>query len=367
MKIIVDENIPYANELFGIFGEVVALPGRDLKHDDVKDARALVVRSVSKVNESLLNNSKVEFVGTCTIGTDHLDKSYLEAHKIRYSSAPGCNANAVVQYIFSVLARLDRLDSAQRVGIIGCGNVGGRLHKQLKKLGFSCVCIDPNLDFSVNEDLAEFSELYDCDIICMHTPLVLGGDFPSVSLVGVEQFKQFKPGCLLINAGRGECVDNPQLKHYLKNNDDLDVVLDVWTAEPNMDGALFEYLKYGSPHIAGYSFEGKINGSTMIFRSLAQHLGLADDEVDQHIHSVEKACFGEIETLNENSVAEYILAAYDVDVDSNSLHSALNNLPASFDLLRKQYRKRREFSHYRIGKVLSDKDTEILLNLGFNG
>lgn len=354
MKIIADENIPYAEQLFGLLGEVELKPGRNLAHRDLEGANILLTRSVTKVNKTLLKGHDIEFVGTCTIGTDHLDKTYLDDVGIQYRSAPGCNANGVVQYVITAIAKLGRLNTQNRVGIIGCGNVGGRVYKTLKALGFECVCVDPHLSIEQIQDLADFSALYGCDIICMHTPRIRGGDHPTEGLIHREVLNKLKSHCLLINAGRGECIDNNALLSYLRSRDDLDVVLDVWANEPHMNAELFSMVDIGTPHIAGYSFEGRVGGSTMIFEALALHLGKSPEWVAEKIEAVREQIFGSRETLEGKTILELIERSYDIEADHMDLAEALEALPTSFDALRKNYHKRREFSHYYSDDVLED-------------
>ena len=271
MKIVADENIPYVDALFGELGEIVTRPGRDICAADVADADVLLVRSVTSVNQRLLGDSNVKFVGTCTIGTDHLDKNWLDSAGIEYRSAPGCNAYGVVQYVFSVLANLDLLRGQPKVGVIGCGNVGGRLYRTLKALGLDVVVYDPFLSKSNIPDLQEWEALYDCDIVCTHTPLTTSGPHPTEKMITTNFFSNLKTGCLLLNAGRGGVIDNNALSDYLDgdNLNNVRVVLDVWESEPDVHRKLLHQVIFASPHIAGYSFEGKTNGSLMIFTALA--------------------------------------------------------------------------------------------------
>ncbi len=347
MKIVADENIPFAVELFSSLGEVHLVPGRHMKAADLVDTQALLVRSVTPVNESLIAANPIKFVGTCTIGVDHLDKEYLDSKDILFHSAPGCNALGVVQYVFSVLATLGKLNRDNKIGIIGCGNVGGRLYRRLKALGFECVCIDPHKTTAELPDLAEFESIYDCDVICMHTPRIKVGRHPTEGLLGYDQFCQIKPGALLLNAGRGECINNDELLKYMQTHDDLSVVLDVWAGEPDILVDLFPYVKFGTPHIAGYSYEGRVNGSTMIFTELARFMGKSEAWIDTRLISLRDTHFGPPQAISDDSLSDLVLQCYDVNEDHKNLAAVLDGLPRSFDLLRKNYPKRREFGHYK--------------------
>jgi erythronate-4-phosphate dehydrogenase len=272
MRIVADENIPLVNAFFGHMGEVVCLPGRTMTATDVRDADALIVRSVTKVNPALLDGSKVKFVGTCTIGVDHLDHTYLAANGIGWSSAPGCNANSVVEFVYAALCHLDINWLPVKFGIIGCGNVGGLLYKRLKAQGADVRCYDPNLTLTQNPDLTSLDEVLACDVISMHTPLVTTGPHPSFHLLGRKELLQLKTGAVLINCGRGPVINNQALLDVLAERDDLRVVLDVWEPEPDISLELLNRVLLGSPHIAGYSYDGKLNGTEMIYQALCRHL-----------------------------------------------------------------------------------------------
>lgn len=364
MKIVVDENVPFARELFGSLGDVELINGRAMRAADVADANILIVRSVTPVNEALLADSSVSFVGTCTIGTDHLDIAWLRENNITHVSAPGCNAWGVVQYVLSALAYLELLEVPIRVGVVGCGNVGGRLYRTLQKLGIECVCVDPFLSVDQIPDLVPFEEIYHCDIVCVHTPLTLSGPHPTRHIFNNAVFSKLKNGCVLLNAGRGGAIDNTELLQHLDRRDNLRVVLDVWENEPGINRELLDAVTVGTPHIAGYSFEGRVNGSLMIHRALVEYLRNADAEVADVNARVMSEAYGEPVPLNANSISGAILATYDIARDHEMLLQVKNEMPESFDRLRKNYWKRREFSHYNV--LSSSQDLLTKLNsIGF--
>ncbi len=347
MNIVADENIPFAEKLFSNLGKVILAPGRTLSNADLNEADILLTRSVTQVNSSLLSGTRVQFVGTCTIGTDHIDKNYLSQSKINFASAPGCNAFGVVQYDICALAYLGKLDKKLKYAVVGCGNVGGRVYRALKEMGFDCIGVDPNLDCSIIPDLAPFEDIFECDVICMHTPLIRGSHYPTESLIGAKELAQLKAGAILLNAGRGECIDNVALLEHMKSDTNLRLVLDVWAHEPNINAELFEFVEIGTPHIAGYSYEGRVNGSIMIFESLALHLGKSRDWIVEKIDELKREVYGTPVDLDAASINDLVLSTYDIKKDHDNLSAALNELPASFDALRKFYFKRREFSHYK--------------------
>jgi len=352
MKIVADENMPDVEARFRPFGEVVTLPGRRIRAGDLRDADALLVRSVTLVDEDLLAGSKVRFVGTATIGTDHVDLDYLHRQGIAFSSAPGCNANAVVNYVLACLCTLDARWLEKRVAIFGCGNVGGRLYRCLRRLGVQCLCYDPFLNGEQLPDRVEFAEAISADILCLHTPLTSSGPHPTRHMFNAGVLDRLHPGALLLNAGRGAVVDNRALRERLAAGADLRVVLDVWEPEPDIDIELLHRVALGTPHSAGYSREGKVNGTNMICAAFCHWLGVAAPEVSM------PPAAGCLQLQPGQGLADAILAAYPVARDHSRLLAALpsgDTGPAdplavgwAFDDLRKHYPERREFSCYRV-------------------
>jgi len=375
MNIVADENIPYVHELFDCFGSVKTLPGRHMTSNDLIEADALLVRSVTNVNEQLLKKSNVGFVGTCTIGTDHLDTQYLEQRGIDYSSAPGCNAQSVVQYVLTVLADCGKLDTALSVGIVGCGNVGRRLHASLKAIGFNCRVYDPFLTKANNPDICEWGALFASDILCLHAPLTQTGPHPSHHMFNIEVLQGLKENTFLLNAGRGGVIDNQALLKVMGERKDLQVVLDVWENEPDINLALLKQVKIGTPHIAGYSDEGRTNGALMIFKALLAFLAKNEASFDEAYFdeayfdgvysSVVSKAFGEPEAISGETLEDYILATYNLSADHQRLLAAQDNMPLLFDKLRKNYPGRREFSHYRLSPNTPTGLSQKLCDIGF--
>jgi len=353
MKILADENIPYVHEFFGGFGEVITAPGRHLNREQLEDAEVLLVRSVTRVDERLLAGSAVRFVGTCTIGTDHLDKEYLRRNHIAFASAPGCNAGGVVQYVLAALTELASHWRQKRVGVIGRGNVGGRLCQALDALQVNYLAYDPFLSPSDHPRMCAVEQALDCDIICVHTPYTTAGPHPTHHMIGSQQLRNLRPGAILLNAGRGGGIDGRALLAHLQADADLRVVLDVWENEPDIDLALLELVALGSPHIAGYSYEGKLNGSAMIHAALAQFLGVDLEAAAQRCEELMVRLRGAPATVVCDSLNQAILATYEVNSDDERLRHALaeagsGGVGMAFDRLRKTYPERREFSHYKV-------------------
>ena len=272
LKILADENIAYAQHFFADIGELILLPGRAISRSDVQDADILLVRSVTPVNRELLEGTAVRFVGSCTIGTDHVDAQWLSENNIHFSYAPGCNAQAVVEYVLAALQALEVNLAASKVGIVGCGNVGGRLLRYLQSIDVDVMGYDP---FLMNSDLplVNFEKILTCDVICLHAPLTKSGAYSTYHMFDTSVINSLKSGTVLLNAGRGAVIDNAALLRRIENSGDLNVVLDVWENEPAISDDLLAHVAIGTPHIAGYSAEGKLRGTEMVYEALCDFFG----------------------------------------------------------------------------------------------
>nr|WP_277628648.1 4-phosphoerythronate dehydrogenase PdxB [Pantoea agglomerans] len=367
----VDENMPYARELFSRTGDVVAVPGRPLPVAELADADGLMVRSVTQVNEALLAGKPVKFVGTATAGTDHVDENWLQQAGIAFSAAPGCNAIAVVEYVFSALLLLAERDGFQlrdrTVGIVGVGNVGGRLQKRLEAWGIkTLLCDPPRADRGDEGDFLSLEAVTEqADILTFHTPLFKEGPYKSWHLADAALLMALKPNTILINACRGPVVDNSALLEVLKMRHDLSVVLDVWEPEPDLSLALLDKVDIATPHIAGYTLEGKARGTTQVFEAWCDFIGQPQLVPLSTLLPVPE--FSEI-TLNgpldQPTLKRLAHLVYDVRRDDAPLRKVAAK-PGEFDRLRKQYQERREWSSLQVN--CDDATTAELLNqLGFN-
>ncbi len=353
MLIVADENIPLIDEFFAGFGEIRRLPGRSIDRAAVAEAEVLLVRSVTQVSRELLEGSAVRFVGTCTIGTDHLDLDYFGQAGIHWSSAPGCNARGVVDYVLGSLLTLAEIEGAdlttRTYGVIGAGEVGGRLIKVLRGLGWKVLVCDPPRQAAEGGDYVSLEQIIEqCDVISLHTPLTRTGSQPTWHLLDRQRLEQLKPGTWLINAARGPVVENAALREVLLAREDLQAVLDVWEAEPQVDVDLAELCVLGSPHIAGYSLDGKQRGTAQIYQAFCAFLDQAPtvglDEL------LPKPWLAQV-TLNAGSDPAWAMAmicrgVYDPRRDDadfrRSLTGSVAEQKAAFDLLRKHYPERRE-------------------------
>ena len=373
MKIVVDENMALARELFGTFGDVVTAPGRAISPALVADADVLLVRSVTPVNSRLLAGSRVRFVGTATIGTDHLDLSWLASQAVTWASAPGCNAAAVADYVIAALSAVEPDWLTRRVGIVGCGNAGGGLYRRLAAMGVDTLCCDPFLGADSGLPLVDFDSILEADILCLHTPLTRQGSHPSWHLFDSKVLARLKPDTVLLNAGRGGVIDNQALLAAVAGGH-LRAILDVWEGEPHIDTRLLDRVALGPPHIAGYSLDGRLRGSLMIYDALRQWLGEEGEPIAPE--SLSGLVGGEGNTRQtlasaaEASFVDSILSAYDPRRDFESLCAAVADTTAeevgvAFDRLRKHYPWRREFGHFVLPAELPDTVRRRLLAAGF--
>ncbi|MEA5104339.1 4-phosphoerythronate dehydrogenase PdxB [Pantoea sp. S18] len=370
MKILVDENMPYARELFSRTGDVVAVPGRPLPEAELQDADGLMVRSVTKVNAALLDGTPVKFVGTATAGTDHIDEASLAAAGVSFSAAPGCNAIAVVEYVFSsllLLAERDGFELRDRtVGIVGVGNVGSRLQKRLQAWGVkTLLCDPPRADRGDQETFHSLDDLVaQADILTFHTPLFKDGPYKSWHLADAALLMALKPNTILINACRGPVVDNAALLEVLKMRHDLSVVLDVWEPEPDLSLELLDKVDIATAHIAGYTLEGKARGTTQVFEAWCDFIGQPQQVALESLLPAPE--FGSITLrgkLDQPTLKRLVHLVYDVRRDDAPLRKVAAK-PGEFDRLRKQYEERREWSSLQVH--CDNAETAAMLNqLGF--
>jgi erythronate-4-phosphate dehydrogenase len=355
-------------ECFSSIGEVQALSGRKITPDVVADADCLLVRSITPVNEKLLAGSKVKFVATATIGFEHVDIDYLKKRGIGFASAPGSNANSVAEYIVAALLSVGKkykitLEGTS-IGIVGVGNVGSRVAKKCKSLGMNVLLNDPPLFRQTGDPkYRPLQELLDCDFITLHTPLTLEGQDKTYHLADENFFNSLKTGCVFINTARGAVHDTAALKAAIRSNKLGVVILDVWENEPNIDCELLRAVDISTPHIAGYSLDGKIAGMIMIYNAACEHFGLkpkyriedflpppavpqiAVEKVDADPASPK----GYAEASQQSLLNEIVQQVYCINRDDFNTREIAMVEPAKrgrfFDDLRKNYPVRREFQN----------------------
>ena len=378
MKIIADENIPFVAECFSSIGEVKAVPSREITPSVVADADFLLVRSITRVDSDLLAGSKIRFVATATIGFEHIDTEYLLRNNIGFASAPGSNANSVSEYIVAALlsaAEKNKIQLAGKsIGIVGVGNVGSRVENKVRALGMKVYLNDPPLQReSRDPKYLPIEKLFDCDFVTLHTPLTFEGIDRTFNLADEQFFKSLKAGCVFLNTARGGVVDTSSLKAAIRSSKLAAVVLDVWENEPNIDTELLEMVDIGTPHIAGYSLDGKIAGMIMIYEAICKHFGL---EVKFDIESFLPApAVLQLEVnpkakSEQDVLRETVEKIYDIIKDDADLRWMLDRPQGKrgvfFDKLRKEYPVRREFQNTSV--VVKDVNSSLakkLKGIGF--
>jgi erythronate-4-phosphate dehydrogenase len=355
MIIAVDEVIPYGREAFGSVGEVRTFSGRKLGAADLGEADALVVRSVTQVNAKLLNGSQVRFVGSATIGTDHLDLEYLKSRGITWRNAAGSNANSVAEYVTAALLVLAQKQSwnlrEKSIAIIGAGHVGQALERKTKALGMSVALCDPLLREATGDPRYRFlDDVLDADILSMHVPLTSGGRYPTRHMINREVLDRLSKRHFLINSARGSVIRESDLKWALGEGKIGGAVLDVWESEPEIDYQLLRAVAIATPHIAGFSLDGKVRGTEMILEALCDDSARPVSWDSRSIYPPVVRLHPESGNRGQQAMRSIVLQAYDVMKDDADLR-ALQDLPAkeaalAFDRLRNRYPLRPEFHHF---------------------
>ena len=350
-RIAIDPKILGAQEWLAPLGELVPVVGRQTNPDDIKTCDAMAIRSVTRITPELLSGSAVRFVGTTTIGFDHIDQDYFKANGIQWTNAPGCNAAAVADYVESCLAhwtqRFGREPQHLTAGVIGVGGIGQVVAQRLSAMHFDVLLNDPpraakgELDEHV--DLDQLIET--CDVICVHVPLITDGETPTQHLLNAKHFEKMHDRQLLISAGRGAALDNQALLARLRLPNAPQVAMDVWEGEPNILPELWPLALVATPHIAGHALEGKLRGTQIVARRLADFLG--KPFIGPSVREVAETLHRRPEPLPTLDWALRAQQVYDVREDARRMRQALANLTgtdlaAAFDRLRDQYPKRRE-------------------------
>jgi erythronate-4-phosphate dehydrogenase len=371
MKIVIDDKIPFISGVLEPYAEVVYLPGSKIDRKTVKDADALIIRTRTLCNKELLQGSNVKFIATATIGYDHIDAKWCEANGIIWRNAEGCNSTSVMQYLASTLVYLSKKYNFKfedrTIGIVGVGNVGGKVLKLAEQLGMRIVLNDPPVVRKRGQCgyISLDGIIREADIISLHVPLNIEGEDNTYHLFDETKLNKLNPGTILINTSRGEVVDNKDLKKAIQSKRLQAVALDVWENEPDIDLELMNMLNVATPHIAGYSADGKANGTAMSVNAVNNYFRLGPGNwfpVDVprpqnsiiHIDGKDKS---DLEIISE--AVEF---TYKVNEDTQRLKSS----PNDFEKQRGDYPVRREFSSYSIklvngSLVVTDK----LKSIGF--
>ncbi len=371
MKIIIDDKIPYIQGAFEEIAEVVYLAGSKTTPEVVKDADAIVTRTRTICNEKLLAGSSVKFIATATIGYDHIDTDYCEAAGIKWTNAPGCNSKSVEQYIASTLMVLAETRNLQLkdlcIGVVGVGNVGSKVARISELFGMKVLKNDPPRERS--EGSAEFVSLKqvmdEADIITLHVPLNMKGEDTTFHLGDAEFFSGLKKKPIVINSCRGEVVETNAVKAALKNGQISAFVCDCWENEPDLDLELLAMTEIATPHIAGYSKDGKATGTEMSVHAISKYFNLGlESWQPSGVELPEEPVF-ELDGsgLSEQQIiSKAVLHTYDIRNDDADFRKD----PSKFEQLRGDYPIRREFPAFTIVPKNIGKETlEVLRKIGF--
>lgn len=370
MKVVIDDKIPFLRNVFEPYATVVYKPGKDISQSDLTDAQILIVRTRTKCNKNLLEGTSVQMVSTATIGTDHMDIPWLERSGITWSNAPGCNSGSVRQYIGSILAHLILSGTnplKTTIGIVGVGMVGSKVEQLARTLGFNVMLNDPPR--ARREGDALFTDYHtlvaNADIITYHTPLNMSGPDASYHLLSEDLLNLLKPGVVIINSSRGEVTDTNAMLAGLASEKIGKLVLDVWENEPDISSLLHEKVWAGTPHIAGYSVDGKANGSSMTVDAVSHKFGFPlvgwkPESLPMPENPI--ITLSDDGKTSAHTAAEAILHTYNILDD----HQRLRQSPSDFEKLRGSYPVRREFDSWTVeGNTLRPETLEVIDNLGF--
>lgn len=372
MKIVIDAHIPFIRGVLEPWAEVEYIPGREISPEPLKNADLLIIRSRTWVNRQLLEDSHVKTVISATIGTDHIDTEWCRAKGIRVKNAPGCNSGAVMQYVTAALVWLARRKGfrygEKTLGIIGVGNVGSKVANTAKALGFRVLLNDPprarnegGKGFVAIEDILERS-----DIMTIHVPLNKTGRDKTLSMINERVLKMAKKGMILINTSRGPVVEDHALKNWVNSGNSGGLVLDVWNSEPDIDRELLEMCDLGTPHIAGYSVDGKANATAMSVQAVAQVLNLPLTKwYPEHLPEPDnlRISLDNQKMDHQECIEKAVLHTYPIERDDDLLRTKTEE----FESLRINYPVRREFHNYELQLTVKDDILERnLKKIGFN-
>jgi len=365
--------MPYVEEAFSTLGDTTVLEGRSISAADVKNADLLAIRSTTKVDAALLDDSSVRFVGTATIGIDHLDTDYLENNNIHWCFSPGCNANSVSEYITTALLCLANRHNftlkGKTIGIIGIGNVGSKVVKKAKALGMRVLQNDPPRQRAEGGGWSTLDALLaESDIVTIHTPMIKDGIDKTFQMADAAFFARMKPGSIFINAARGAIVNSDNLLAAIKSEHIAHTILDTWEGEPAFRPELLQAVDIGTPHIAGHSFEGKVAGTQMVYDAACHFLGIEPTWTPGALLPAPDVPEITVDALGAEVgiLWDVVRKIYDIESDDQRLRAQTNDHAELFDSLRKNYPIRREFRFTTINsRNASDQLRATFKNLGF--
>lgn len=367
MKIIADKNIPYIKGVVEYLGDVEFLAGTDFTKERIKDAGTLIVRTVVRLDKDLLEGTNVKLICSATIGYDHVDTEYCDAHGIAWRNAPGCNSGSVQQYITSSLLVLSMQRGIElqgkTIGIVGVGNVGTKVAQACETLGMRVLLNDPpRQELESDVPFVDIETIKrEADIITFHTPLVKEGKYKTYHLAGHNFFSSLGKKPVIINSARGGIIDTVAIKEAVRQNKISGMIIDCWENEPGIDLEYMHMADIATPHIAGYSADGKANASRISLTNIAQFYGLDKSPIGLIKVPEPESPVIDMNGFDSDRVERTILATYDPMDDFNGL----KNAPGQFKNLRNEYPLRRESLAYMV-KNASPQEATILKSLGFN-
>ena len=371
IRIVADEKIPYLKGLLEPFADVLYLPGDEITREIVLQADALLIRTITRCDQHLLQGTRVRLIGTATIGFDHIDTIYCDNHSIHWVNAPGCNAASVCQYICSALLALAEKSEChlqdQTLGIVGVGHVGKLVESLACEIGMKIMLNDPPRER--NEGPGKFTALdqllENSDIISLHVPLNRTGHDKTWHMINKDTLRKMKSSAWLINSARGEIVDTPALKDAIARDESPRLVLDVWENEPQIDKDLLPSVFLATPHIAGYSVEGKANGTAAVVRALGKYFNIPVTNwfpTDIQGPANPEIFLNGKNKTKEEILREAVLHTYSIFDDDRRFRAE----PQTFERQRGDYPTRREFPAYHITLQNASPEAVMMLkNLGF--
>jgi erythronate-4-phosphate dehydrogenase len=371
INVVADDKIPFLKGVLEPFADIVYVPGSQITNSTLRGADALLTRTRTKCTADLLERTRVKFIGTATIGYDHIDTGYCAMNNIKWANAPGCNSSSVQQYITAALLKLENdknfVLKGKTIGIIGVGNVGSKVEKTARILGMNVLLNDPPR--ARKEGAENFVSIYELlkrsDIVTMHVPLIPEGDDATFHLMNDSTFKLMREDAWFINTSRGEITDTSAVYKALLSGNLAGAILDVWENEPDIDAGLLSHSFLATPHIAGYSADGKANGTAMTVNALSSIFNLPlktwyPDKIPDPSIPVLKIN-GE-KRSDEDIIREAVFHTYDIKED----YTRLRKSPADFEKQRGSYPLRREFSAYTIKAVnCTLRCLDMLKSIGF--
>lgn len=371
--IIIDDAIPFAKEMFAHLGDIKLMAGGQIDKQAVRDADALIIRSRTQVNQTLLEDSSVSFVGSTVVGLDHIDQDYLARKNILFYSAQGCNANSVAEYVITcllIMAEKFQFTLANKtLGIIGVGHVGHLVHQKARALGMKCLLNDPPKVQNQPDLAATYTDLETCltaDILTFHTPLTTEGEFATLDLLDKHKLKQIRPNQILINAARGGIINEAAWSQ----TQTLCNIIDCWENEPNISEALYKHANIATPHIAGHSLDAKVAGTVMVYHALCQHWNIQPQTDWQTALPPEpNPIYLEKESLPEPLQAglkQITQHTHNPLIDDQAIRNQdIDVLRANYEYYRRNFPIYREWQQYKISHKNTPKIYKTLISMGF--